>query len=574
MMNSKRTLTALIFLAGCATSPPHGQQYVLKLDAADGSQHQLCYRDADGDPATEPTCKPFTGAPLDSPGTLSVVMTHADPGKTYDLRISSFTTGATPAAVSAHLDQAFIALRQLATFGHSSSSETAAKSPAAASVEAAVASASGTPPASTPPEQLRLADSPPHDPSVDFEDFLDGKKLHSPAQVAGEKGLTNAPEIGSPPPRTIELADQDIAFLKDKDVSIDVLAQHVVDWCSPASFDTDKVKWRARFAAKADLDPDALLKELGLTATAVANAALDNPKAFQEQETRLMDEALDDYSKASPAAKTYFLMHWSVSIQKDLATCAVNLRFMTDQKPGAAVLASIKTTQDDVAKFQALLKPAIDAFAKFAPIFRAASSLVRASSEGRSTLGSFTLQPGTLELGFGEKSNAKGAERREIGTYKVEVDGVERFAITVGPAVLWCKSCFQKLEIKTKPATGEDPAHRQLVSTKESRQYAAVAALHATLYETQRTGFGLLLGYPLTQPADTPKSVLLGIGVRRSSIQFGFGLHMFAVRKPISSYQLPADVESEGNQALTADDVSTEQVEKSWFAYFGYSKGL
>lgn len=565
------------------TTRPQGRQYILKLDARDATQHQVCYREADQDPASAPLCRPFTGEALDTPATLTVVVQNRDLSKTYDLRVSSFTTEADPKDVSALVDKVLGNVQQLATLGAAKGKEAlTGKSEAAAKVvEKLTAKVIG--------EEGELAArfkrvagvkdavaAEPHDPAVLFEEYLDGARLRGPADVTGDRTPTNAPTIDSPPARAIEYTAEDVLFLLDpkRGVPIAALADHTVAWCAPASFNTTAIDWQQRFASQADLDPTALSTALGLTAAAIAKALLTDSKELEARQNQLLDLAITDYAAAPPAAKTYFLMHWSISIEKDLVTCLANLAFVEPQVLTAAGRAAIQQARKAIEAFQKLIKPATDVFVTYAPVFRDATRRVEAIlALNGETFASFSLQPGTIDLGLGEKT---GADRREIGTFKLDVEGVERFAITVGPAMLWCKSCFEKLEIKTSPAVDGEMASRQLVRTRDSRQYAVVAALHATMYSTRRIGAGFLLGYPITQPGDTAKSALLGFGLRRWAIQLGLGVHVFSVRKLIPEYDrgAPIDLDVPGNQALTADDVSTEQLGYSWFAYLGYSKSL
>src|SRR5688572_11622021 len=87
------------------TSRPQGRQYILQLDARNATEHQICHREANQEPSSSPSCLPFTGRHLETPGTLTVVVKNRDLSRTYDLRVSNFTTEASPKAVSALIDK-------------------------------------------------------------------------------------------------------------------------------------------------------------------------------------------------------------------------------------------------------------------------------------------------------------------------------------------------------------------------------------------------------------------------------------------------------------------------------------
>jgi hypothetical protein len=568
---------------------PKAKQYTLRVDLADQTNTQLCSRETDTNAKNgtlpDPKCRAFGGQALTAPATLTVSLQNPSPDAHYDLRISQFSREANPSdaqKILATVIQHAAELAQQIAKEHGeqllsdAATKVASKAPDVA--KAVVGRLSSTTNNPLPPraEPAKIFKPIYFDPAA--------KKLKTAAESRSitppvASIHTNAPQP-LPPPRTYQLGDADVAFLAAAGVSADQLGDFVIEWCAPTSFQAtaDAARYTALATAP---QPDGVRTALDINAKDIAQILLakGNADVVMKRIQALIDEG-KDWDKASSAAKTFATMTLGKTLASDLRNCQDNIAFLASK-----VTANVRTKLEQLASNSAFValntnaQKYAGAFDEvFGPLFQDAfvetEHVVKLASTAAST--TLSVEPGRLEIGVGQ-TDANG-KRTDLSSYKVQVRGIERLAILLGPVATYCSwGCFDRIQqIAQQPAMAGDPVRPVLDQAKHTHDFSLATALHVTFWQfslcSADFGLGGVLGYPIGSANGTSSNVLVGLGLRHSSgIELSVGLHAFSARVLKSAYKTPIDLTVEGNQGLSIDSVTEDAPQWAAFAMIGFA---
>ncbi|HSN29034.1 MAG TPA: hypothetical protein VLT45_22255 [Kofleriaceae bacterium] len=567
----------LVVLVACT---PKATQYTLKVNLADQSATELCAREVDDDSGSgsDAPCKPFAAQALTTPATLTVKLQHPSPQLQYDLRVSQFTREANPSDAQAILTTVIQRASALAALAGAKDGNTFV-------VNAATKVADAAPKiASTAVDALATKPSavPPTPPATVFDKYLDtsAKKLHTAAEMRkGVLTLENEP-VPSAPPRAYVFDDADLAYLAQYGVTPDQAADFVIEWCTADSF--QKAADAELYKALADKpNPEAVSGVLALSAKDVASILLakGDMAVVKDRIEKLLDEA-KTWTTASAGAKSFAAMRLGKTLTNELQHCQQNIAFLESKVSDAerSKLDALAKNTDVAALTANALKQSAAFDSVFGPLFQKAlveteKTVQLANADASTTI---TLEPGRLEMGVGQTDSA--GKRTEIASYKVDVRGVERLAILIGPTLSYCSwHCFEHVDsLVSQPGDTGGPGRTVLTLSDPKHDFSLATALHITVlrfsYKDHDFGLGGVFGYPLGSPKTTSSNFLVGLGLRHGSgFELSAGVHAFSSRVLKAGYKTPIDLTLDGNQGLTADSVSEDTPEVAFFVMIGFA---
>jgi hypothetical protein len=605
----------VLAVCACATTT----QYTLKIDGKDPSATQLCTTSG-SDPAE---CKSFTNATLDAPGAFAVVVKNPEPTGTYRLRLQQTVMGSPehdPAAIAATVFQrleSFAKAYNATTGAPEAAADQKVKSALSTVRDQLVTAGSAKVAAVVQVEVEKLAGKPANvrrpsaaDLAPGYQSYLNPKDPTGTPHIVppepGEDVILNQTANPYPPPRVVVLERQDVEQLAKLQVKKPELgiATLTLEACKLDSFGTvpyddkktpflDYVKavkpTKEALAGFLDLDSaslDDLLRiksEIGTTSLLARVAALRDA-ANAKIATRLRGEPAVPLKPEEALVISLYDAHRA---NRDAATCLANVDFVA-ALAAASTDPALKAAATALSAERAKLVELRDATAPFADVFYSVIDVITrriiiALSDGARSgddiqFGVVSLRAGQLQVTLTRETT--GEDPRQVADYALEVETNPRFAVSIGPALAFCGSCFRHVteQVASDVANGK----RELVLKTESADYSSALLLHVALLSKGPLTAGVTLGYPVSDASARSKAVLLGVSARhRVGVTFALGAMVFSGTRLKDAYGgadaksgTTIDTTEPGFAGLTTDSVVETGPDLAFYVNIGLTSDL
>ena len=600
-------------LFGCTTT----KQYTLKIDGKTPSETQLCTVTSDG----ESECKKYTNEALESPAALGISVQNPEAEGNYRLRVQQTPMGGPeqdPAAIVAGVLERFGDFAKAYAGTNKAPGEPDAKGDqkikgALAKVLEQVGTAQGERVTAAIQERInKIVGKAPAvkrpsatDLEGSYQFYLGTDPTQTPHIAKPDKTdplILNQLANPYPPPRLFELDNQDVAELakltvKDPELGIATL---VLEACKLDSFgpepyddagtpllDYFKKKRPTKEALVGFLDIKATsLDDLLRTVKSTGRASLlERVKTLRNAGNAKVAARLrgDKAEALTPAEEMVVSLYDANRAYRDAGHCLTNAAFvgkLAAAKPG-------NTNLGNVAKQVAAEAPKLtqlrDATAPYEDVFYGVidsviERVVVAIEEGlrkdnNVQFSTVSLQPGPLQVTLTHEKSAGDA--KQIADYAIDVERNPLFAISIGPALSFCRKCFRHVteQVVSDPAGGK----RLLVLQTENIDYTNAILLHVGLLRRGWFAGGITLGYPVSDTSERARAAMLGISARhRIGVALSAGAMVFWGQRLKDAYAKSGTIDTSepGLSSLTTDSVVDTGPEAAFFINLGVTSDL
>lgn len=611
-------LLGSLLLCACATT----KQYTLKFDGKNPSATQLCTvtSEAAGD------CRKFTNEALESPAALGFVVLNPESAGTYRLRVQQTPVGGPeqdPAAIVGAVLDRFGELAKAYSNTSKAPGEADAKGEqklrgalskildqvgtsqgqqVTSAIQHRIDKVVGKQAATRRPSAADLEGS--------YQSYLAADPTQTPHIVPPEKaegvilGQTANPY---PPPRLFDLERQDVDELarlqvKDPELGIATLTLEAckLDAFGAEPYDDTRTPLLDYFK-KARPTKEALVGALDIHATSLDDL-LRTAKAAGRTSLLERVAALRNAGNAKVAARLrgeaapplrpeeelVASLYDGNRAHRDAAHCITNVGFVAKLAAGKLADAELTKVAKQLVGEIPRLTALRDATAPFEDVFYGVidsitERIVLAFEDGIRNgedvqFGTISLRPGPLQVTLTHEKS--GEDPKQVVDYAIEVDRNPQFAISVGPALSLCGSCFRHVTEQVASSGGD--GKRELVLKTERIDYASALLLHVGLVSRAWFSGGITLGYPVSDTSARAKAAMVGISARhRIGLALSVGAMVFWGQRLKDAYGggdarsgTTIDTTQPGLAGLTTDSVVDTGPEAALFVNLGLTSDL
>lgn len=583
----------VVALAGCIAS----KQYTLKLDATAPHNNQICERASDQPAAAPPACRPVTAATLDGASTLAVELDNADPARTYTAHIEQSTlsaAGTTPQAVIAEVINRFGSIVKTVA-GVDSPAGGLLESDAAAKLEHGLRAVGMTEIAGTLVSLRDAARPPAGDPFVVDATWIvkadTGMKFRTAKEVIARDHNKDLPLFGSawslPPgrdrPLGREVLDQLVAKGFDAKTVDGELVRHIIDVCSEFGaepYDGKATPWQDYLeTVKFDSlrGPD-VLNDIGVDAGKLYEFMRGKDATvlglLREARTAAK-KAFESGGRPTPAQQVIHLLYATSALYSDATVCTQNIDFAATLTTDIALARKLTAARATAARIVAAARVGRDLFHAFIDpmVTRAVIDALRAGGGSHVTFGAVSLKPGTVNVHVSDG----GTPAKQVASYEFRVATAGAIAISIGPMVGMCSTCYETMAEEIRPGDGAVPEARILRRDQRGLGVAVATMVQVPLVARSWFEFGPTIGYPISEINGTSRAVLAGVSLgHRAGVSLSLGVHLFGTRRLKDGYQNleVIDTSQPGLTALTTESVTTPTYAAAFFMSLNISTAL
>jgi len=440
--------------------------------------------------------------------------------------------------------------------------------------------------------------------------YLAADPTQTPHIAAPEKSdplILNQLANPYPPPRIVDLERQDVDVLtrlqvKNPELGLATLALEScrVESFGPEAYDDVRTPLIDYFK-KARPSKEALVGFLDIHVTSLddllrtaksagRNSLLERVAALRNAGNAKVAARLRGESAPvlTPAEELVVSLYDANRAHRDAGHCIANVGFVS--KLAAGKLADTELTK--VAKQLAAELPKLtalrDATAPFEDVFYSVidsitERIVIAIDEGIHNgddvqFGTVSLRPGPLQVTLSHEKS--GEDAKQVADYAIDVNHNPQFAISVGPALSLCGSCFR--HVAEQVAAGGADGKRELVLQTESVDYTSALLLHVALVSRAWFSGGITIGYPVSDTSSRSRAAMVGVSARhRIGVALSVGAMVFWGQRLKEAYGggeaksgTTIDTTQPGLSGLTTDSVVDTGPEAALFVNLGLTSDL